>query len=251
MSTKKTDNESIRLNRYIASSGFCSRRQADEYIQDNRVTIDGKSVQMGQKVFPGQVVRVDNKPIFPEDDLIYIMLHKPTGITCTTDPKDPDNVISYIGHDQRIFPIGRLDKMSTGLLLLTNDGSIVNAILRAEGRHEKEYYVEVDKPFDASFITSMQSGVPILDTVTRPCKIVRTGKKTFKIILTQGLNRQIRRMCEYHGYRVKKLKRIRIMNITLGNLPLGQWRSLKPKELRDLKKILYPSQTGSNINVSG
>jgi len=226
-----------RVNRYISSSGFCSRRTADEYVAAGLVTVDGEIAVPGTRVLEGQDVRVDGKPLFPDDDFLYIALHKPMGITCTTDIRDKDNVVDYLHFEKRIYPIGRLDKMSTGLLLLTNDGSIVNSILRAEGRHEKEYLVEVDKPLTDEFIQSMQSGVPILDRVTLPCKVIPTGSHTFRIILTQGLNRQIRRMCDYLGYSVRRLKRTRIMNIDIGTLPLGEWRNLTLKEIRDLKAM--------------
>lgn len=230
--------EGIRINRYISSSGFCSRRKADEYVAAGVVTVDGIQAIAGTRVFSGQVVRVSGKPVFPDDDYVYIALHKPLGVTCTTDSRDKDNVIDYLHFDKRIYPIGRLDKASTGLLLLTNDGNIVNKILRAEGHHEKEYIVEVDKPLTPEFIKSMQSGVPILDRVTMPCKIIQTGSHTFRIILMQGLNRQIRRMCEYHEYHVRKLKRTRILNIDIGFLPLGDWRYLTFKEIRDLKALI-------------
>ncbi len=229
--------DGTRVNRYISSSGFCSRRKADEYVAAGLVTVDGEIAVPGTRVLEGQDVRVQGKPLFPDDDFIYIALHKPLGITCTTDTRVKDNVIDYLHFDKRIYPIGRLDKMSTGLLLLTNDGNIVNRILRAEGRHEKEYLVEVDKPLTDAFINSMQSGVPILDRITIPCKLIPTGSHTFRIILTQGLNRQIRRMCEYHGYSVRRLKRTRIMNIDIGTLPPGEWRNLTFKEIRDLKAL--------------
>lgn len=230
--------EGIRINRYIASSGFCSRRKADEYVAACAVTVDDTAAIAGTRVLEGQVVRVDGKPLFPDEDYVYIALNKPLGITCTTDRRDQDNVIDYIHFDKRIYPIGRLDKSSTGLLLLTNDGNIVNRILRAEGHHEKEYIVEVDRPVTQDFLASMQSGVPILDKVTMTCKIIQTGSHTFRIILMQGLNRQIRRMCEYHEYHVRKLKRTRILNIDLGFLPLGDWRYLTFKEIRDLKTLI-------------
>ncbi len=235
--TTASSGDGTRVNRYISSSGFCSRRKADEYVAAGLVTVDGEMAVPGTRVLEGQDVRVDGKPLFPDEDYLYIALHKPLGITCTTDTRVKDNVIDYLHFDKRIYPIGRLDKMSTGLLLLTNDGSIVNRILRAEGRHEKEYLVEVDKPLTDEFIQSMQSGVPILDRVTLPCKLIPTGSHTFRIILTQGLNRQIRRMCDYLGYSVRRLKRTRIMNIDIGTLPLGEWRSLTFKEIRDLKAM--------------
>ncbi len=229
---------STRINKYISSSGFCSRRKADEYVEAGLVTIDGVTAVSGSQVLPGQVVLVNGKPVLPTDDHIYLAFHKPLGITCTTDKRDKDNIIDYINYPQRIFPIGRLDKNSTGLILLTNDGDIVNRLLRAEGRHDKEYVVTVDRPVDDDFRHKMENGVPILDTVTLPCKVNITGKSTFHIILNQGLNRQIRRMCEYLGYRVIRLKRIRILNISLGSLPCGQYRELTPKERRDLFSIL-------------
>ncbi|MBR2750913.1 MAG: pseudouridine synthase [Clostridiales bacterium] len=230
--------ESVRINKYISSSGFCSRRKADELVELGIVTIDGLTAVSGSQVFPGQTVLINGKPVLPNDDHIYLAFHKPLGITCTTDSRDPDNIIDYIDYPQRIFPIGRLDKNSSGLILLTNDGDIVNRLLRAEGRHDKEYVVEVNKPLDPDFKKNMENGVPILDTVTLPCQVKIVGKSSFHIILNQGLNRQIRRMCEYFGYRVVRLKRIRILNISLGALPVGEYRNLTPKERRDLKEIL-------------
>lgn len=232
------DSESTRINKYISSSGICSRRQADVYIEEGRVTIDGVVATSGSQVKEGQTVLFDGKPVVPSDDHIYLAFHKPLGITCTTDTRDPDNIIDYIHYPARIFPIGRLDKNSSGLILLTNNGDIVNQLLRAEGHHDKEYIVEVNKPLGPDFQKKMENGVPILDTVTLPCKVSITGKSTFHIILNQGLNRQIRRMCEHLGYRVIRLKRIRILNIHLGSLPVGQYRKLNNKELSDLKKIL-------------
>jgi 23S rRNA pseudouridine2604 synthase len=236
--------DGIRINRYISSSGFCSRRKADELVASGSVTIDQDKAIAGSRVSPGQVVRVDGVPLFPDEDYVYIALHKPLGITCTSDTRDKDNVIDFLHFDKRIYPIGRLDKMSTGLLLLTNDGSIVNKILRAEGRHEKEYMVQVDKPVTPEFLAGMQKGVPILDTITLPCKIMQTGSHTFKMILTQGLNRQIRRMCEYFGYEVCRLKRTRILNIDLGTLPQGEWRNLTFKETRDLLALVSQPARG-------
>ncbi len=232
------ESNSIRINRYISSSGFCSRRKADEYISGGHVTIDGQLAENGSQVFPGQVVLIDGQTILPSENHVYLAFHKPLGITCTTDQRDPDNIIDFIQYPTRIFPIGRLDKNSSGLILLTDDGDIVNRLLRAEGRHDKEYVVTVDQPIDRDFIRKMEGGLPILDTTTLPCKVLQTGKKSFHIILNQGLNRQIRRMCEYLGYRVVKLKRIRILNIQLGELPVGQYRKLTLKEQKDLFTIL-------------
>ena len=231
-----TDNEGIRLNKYIASSGLCSRREADTLIESGKVTINGEVAVQGSKVMDGDVVLVNGMKVTPEDDMIYIAFNKPLGVTCTTDKRDPSNIIDYIGFDERIFPVGRLDKNSSGLILLTNDGSIVNKLLRAENGHEKEYLVTVNRPYDKNFIRSMESGVPVLGQLTLPCKLKPAGDKTFKIILHQGLNRQIRRMCEYLGYKVTRLKRIRFMNITLGDLETGKWRYLTSSEKKELLK---------------
>ena len=231
-----TDNEGIRLNKYIASSGLCSRREADTLIESGKVTINGETAVQGSKVMDGDVVLVNGMKVTPDDDMVYIAFNKPLGDTCTTDKRDPSNIIDYIGFDERIFPVGRLDKNSSGLILLTNDGSIVNKLLRAENGHEKEYLVTVNKPYDKNFIRSMESGVPVLGQLTLPCKLKPSGDKTFKIILHQGLNRQIRRMCEYLGYKVTRLKRIRFMNITLGDLETGKWRYLTASEKKELLK---------------
>ena len=231
-----TDSEGIRLNKYIASSGLCSRREADTLIENGKVTINGVVALQGSKVLDGDVVEVNGRKVTPEDDMVYIAFNKPLGITCTTDTRDPSNIIDFIDFDDRIFPVGRLDKNSSGLILLTNDGSIVNKLLRAENGHEKEYLVTVNRPYDKAFIKSMESGVPVLGQLTLPCKLKPAGDRTFKIILHQGLNRQIRRMCEYLGYKVTKLKRIRFMNINLGDLETGKWRYLTPAEKKELLK---------------
>ncbi len=231
-----TDSEGIRLNKYIASSGLCSRREADTLIESGKVTINGIVAVQGSKVLDGDVVEVNGRKVTPEDDMVYIAFNKPLGITCTTDTRDPSNIIDYIGFDERIFPVGRLDKNSSGLILLTNDGSIVNKLLRAENGHEKEYLVTVNRPYDKNFIKSMESGVPVLGQLTLPCRIKPSGDRSFKIILHQGLNRQIRRMCEYLGYKVTKLKRIRFMNIMLGDLETGKWRYLTSAEKKELLK---------------
>jgi len=231
-----TDSEGIRLNKYIASSGLCSRREADTLIESGKVTINGIVAVQGSKVLDGDVVEVNGRKVTPEDDMVYIAFNKPLGITCTTDTRDPSNIIDYIGFDERIFPVGRLDKNSSGLILLTNDGSIVNKLLRAENGHEKEYLVTVNRPYDKNFIKSMESGVPVLGQLTLPCRIKPAGDRSFKIILHQGINRQIRRMCEYLGYKVTKLKRIRFMNIMLGDLETGKWRYLTSAEKKELIK---------------
>ena len=227
--------DTSRINKYIASSGLCSRREADRLIEEGRVTVNGIVAESGMQVCSDDVVLVDGKNIIPEANDVYIAFNKPLGVTCTTDSRDPSNIIDYIGYPERIFPIGRLDKNSSGLILLTNDGSIVNTLLRAENNHEKEYQVTVDRPYDDKFIKEMQSGVPVLGQITLPCKITRVSARVFRIILHQGLNRQIRRMCEYEGYKVVKLRRIRFMNINLGTLATGQWRYLTAKEVNELK----------------
>ncbi len=225
----------VRINKYIASSGFCSRRQADELVEAGKVTVDGVVAVNGTVVEEGNVVKVDGKKILPEDNKIYIALHKPLGITCTTDLRDPSNIIDYLGMDDRIFPIGRLDKNSSGLILLTNDGDIVNKLLRAENGHEKEYQVRVDRKIEPGFKEKMEAGIVILGQKTLPCKVTVTGAHTFNIVLKQGLNRQIRRMCEALGYRVTKLRRIRFINITLGDMKPGDRRNLTKEEIRGLK----------------
>jgi 23S rRNA pseudouridine2604 synthase len=237
-----TESQGIRINKYLSEVGYCSRRGADKLIEDGLVTINGKVPEMGTKILPGDEVRVQGKLISPpKEDHVYIAFNKPIGIVCTTDTKvEKDNIIDFIGHPKRIFPIGRLDKPSEGLILLTSDGDIVNKILRARNNHEKEYIVSVDKMIHSDFIRKMGNGVPILDTVTRKCEIEALSKYTFRIVLTQGLNRQIRRMCEYLGYNVTKLKRIRIMNISL-DLPVGEWRDLTDKEMAELQLLLVDS----------
>ncbi len=231
-----TDSEGIRLNKYIASSGLCSRREADTLIENGKVTVNGEVAVQGTKVNEDDVVLVNGRKITPDDDMIYIAFNKPLGVTCTTDKRDPSNIIDYIGYSERIFPVGRLDKNSSGLILLTNDGSIVNKLLRAENGHEKEYLVTVNRPYDKDFVRSMEKGVPVLGQLTLPCKLKHCGEKSFKIILHQGLNRQIRRMCEYLGYKVTRLKRIRFMNIELGDLETGKWRYLTAAEKKELLK---------------
>lgn len=233
--------DSVRLNKAISDSGFCSRREADTFIEQGRVTINGEKAGLGERVMPGDEVRVDGELISKNVAEVFIMLNKPVGITCTTDTRFKDNVIDFINHPERIFPVGRLDKPSEGLLLLTNDGNIVNKILRAGNKHEKEYIVKVDRPVTDEFLKRMGSGIPILDTVTKRCKVERISRFEFRIFLVQGLNRQIRRMCEYLGYEVVALQRVRIMNLRLGDLPVGEWRELSPEELRILKEAVKDS----------
>lgn len=231
----------IRLNKIISDSGLCSRRKADTCIEQGRVTVNGKTAEMGTKVGPNDIVKVDGHIIKHENEAVYIVLNKPAGITCTTDQTESDNIVDFVNYPTRIFNIGRLDKPSEGLILLTNDGDIVNKILRASNNHEKEYEVVVNKSITEEFATKMATGVPILGTMTRKCKFEKEGDNRFRITLTQGLNRQIRRMCEALGYEVLKLKRVRVMNITLDKLPLGQWRFLTGKEIEVLMDMIKDS----------
>lgn len=239
-----TDN-SIRLNKYISDSGYCSRREADKLIDSNRVRINGKRPELGTRVTASDVVTVDGQTVLgsatSKTDRVYIVYNKPFGITCTTERHVKGNIIDAIDHDRRIFPIGRLDKPSEGLILLTSDGDIVNKILRAENAHEKAYLVTVNRSINADFASKMAAGVPILGTVTKPCKVHVVGRNQFKITLTQGLNRQIRRMCDYLDYEVVQLVRLRIMNIELGKLKPGQWRNLNPHEIEQLNQTLAGS----------
>lgn len=228
----------MRINKYLSETGIISRRGADKWIAEGKVTINGELATVGSQVETGDIVCVDGKEVKKEQQLVYIALNKPVGITSTTERHIKGNVVDFVNHPIRIFHIGRLDKESEGLLLLTNDGDIVNKILRAENHHEKEYIVQVDKPITAQFIQKMGAGVDILDTTTLPCHVEKISDKVFKIILEQGLNRQIRRMCSALGYSVKRLQRIRIMNIKLGNLKVGQWRDLTKKERTELFKLL-------------
>lgn len=232
---------SISLNKYISDSGFCSRRKADELIADCRVTINDADAHKGNRVEVGDVVKIDGEPLKKKKAPVYLMLHKPKGITCTTDLKDKTNIIDFVHYKTRIFPIGRLDKLSEGLIFLTNDGDIVNKILRAGNGHEKEYKVQVDKPITASFIKEMRAGVKILGTKTNPCFVKQEGERSFKIILKQGLNRQIRRMCEALDYKVTALKRVRIMHMVLGNLAPGKWRYFSADELQMMTELLADS----------
>jgi 23S rRNA pseudouridine2604 synthase len=229
------------LNKYISETGFCSRREADKYIEQGRVTINGSIASKGNRVMEKDKVELDGEPLKIKAKTVYLAFNKPAGITSTTDLKDRSNIISYINYPNRIFPIGRLDKPSEGLIFLTNDGDIVNKILRAGNQHEKEYIVTTDKPINNDFIVKMGNGVRILDTVTRKCFVKQEGKNRFRIILTQGLNRQIRRMCTTLGYNVITLKRIRIMNITLSNIPEGKWRYFTAEEIKTIDTLVANS----------
>ena len=228
----------VRLNRFIAESGYCSRREADRLIAEGRVRLNGRVGVLGDRVDEGSVVEVDGRAVGAKADAVYLLLNKPRGIVCTTDPREPNNVVDYLNYPIRVFPVGRLDKDSEGLLLLTSDGEIVNRILRAAGGHEKEYEVTIDRPVTPEFLRRMTGGVPILDTVTLPCRARQTGERSFNIVLVQGLNRQIRRMCEALGCRVRSLRRVRIMNLKLGRLRPGEWRELTKAELDELKRSL-------------
>lgn len=231
----------MRLNKYLSDAGICSRREADRLVQEGKILVDGKAAVLGMQIEEGQEILVNGKAVRREEKKVLLLFHKPRGIECTANPKIKNNVISYIDYPIRIYYIGRLDKDSEGLLLLTNQGELVNKMMRAGNCHEKEYLVTVDKPVTEDFIKKMSKGVPVLGTVTRKCRVEKTGEKTFRIILTQGLNRQIRRMCEYLGYRVKRLKRIRVMNLGLGDLPVGQYREAEKKELEHLKSLIQDS----------
>lgn len=232
------ENKEIRLNKYLSDAGICSRRQADILIEEKRVTINGITAVTGQKVSPSDRILVNGKPVKIQEERVLLLLNKPRGIVCTAEKREKNNIIKYLNYPVRITYAGRLDKDSEGLLLMTNDGELINKMMRAKNCHEKEYIVKVNKPITDAFLKGMSEGVPILDTVTRPCPIEQIGKYTFRIILTQGLNRQIRRMCEYFHYEVQSLKRIRIINLKLGDLPVGKTRPLTTQEIQELYKML-------------
>ena len=243
--------EPVRINKYLSEAGVCSRREADRQVEAGNVTIDGVVASMGAKVLPDQTVLFCGKPVKKEEEMILLAFHKPTGIVCTAEKREKNNVVDYINYPKRIYPIGRLDKDSEGLLLMTNNGDIVNRIMRAGNMHEKEYIVTVNKPVTDSFLRGLAGGVPLveLNATTRKCKVWRIGKRQFGIILTQGLNRQIRRMCEHFGYEVKKLERTRIMNVSLSGIPLGEWRDLTDDELIDLFKLIENSSSEAKPKV--
>ena len=244
-----TEQKQTRLNKFISETGFCSRREADKLIECGRVLLNGIIPEMGTKVFEGDLVSIDGKPLKAKKEPIYIAFNKPVGITCTTEQNIKGNIIDFIRHQERIFPIGRLDKASEGLIFLTSDGDIVNKILRAGNNHEKEYVVTVDKYIHRDFIRKMSKGVPILDTVTQKCKVIQENKQLFRIILTQGLNRQIRRMCEVLGYHVLKLKRVRIMNVNLDGFNSGKWRYLTSDEIENIKRMVSNSVKTEEASV--
>lgn len=235
--------EPIRLNKYLSDAGVCSRREADRLTEAGMITVDGETAVLGMRIDPSAEVCVKGKPIKREEKKVLLALNKPAGIVCTAEKREKQNVVEYLHYPLRVYPVGRLDKDSTGLLLLTNDGALVNKIMRAGNYHEKEYLVEVNRSIDQAFCQKMAAGVPILNTVTRPCQVEQTGETSFRIVLTQGLNRQIRRMCEALGYRVTSLKRIRIMNIRLENQKEGTWREIQGEELEALYQMLQDSSS--------
>ena len=241
--------ESKRLNKAISETGFCSRREADRLIEAGKVKVNGVIAALGVQVRDNDEIRIDGKIITKEVEKIYLAFHKPVGITCTTDTTIKGNIISYINYPERIFPVGRLDKPSEGLIFMTNDGEIVNKILRSKNNHEKEYIVTVNKKISSQFLKRMRNGVPVLDTVTKKCRVTKINDFSFNIVLTQGLNRQIRRMCEYLGYEVKKLKRVRIMNISLGNLKPGKYRSFTKTELAEVLMLVEDSSKTMEASV--
>ncbi|MGI6006701.1 MAG: pseudouridine synthase [Ruminococcus sp.] len=235
--------ELIRLNKFLSSAGICSRREADRLIEAGEVTVDGKRADMGMKVSPEARICIRGKAIRPEERKVLLLMNKPRGIICTAQMKEQPNIIEYLNYPIRVYPVGRLDKDSEGLILLTNQGELVNRIMRAGNFHEKEYIVRVDRSIDEEFLQKMRKGVPILDTVTRPCPVERLSRDSFRIILTQGLNRQIRRMCEYLGYDVVRLKRVRIMNLKLNGLKTGEYREITKRESEELEKLLKDSDS--------
>lgn len=237
------NNSGIRINKYLSEAGYCSRREADRRIEAGEVTIDGKTAVMGDRVFDGQEVCVNGQRIESKEPFILLVVNKPVGIVCTAEKREKDNIINFLNYPYRVYPVGRLDKESQGLLLMTNQGDLLNKILRAGNAHEKEYIVSVNKDVTEEFLTGMANGVPILETITRKCKVEKLGKRKFRIILTQGLNRQIRRMCEYFGYRVVGLKRVRIMNIKLGDLPVGKYREISKAEWETLQNMIKDSSS--------
>jgi 23S rRNA pseudouridine2604 synthase len=237
----------VRINKFLSETGVCSRREADQWIEAGRVQVNGVVAVLGTKVEDGDQVMVDGQPVAAKPARVYLALNKPVGIECTTDRDVAGNIVDFVAHRERVFPVGRLDKDSEGLILLTNDGDIVNRVLRAEHEHEKEYIVSVDRPLTPEFLEGMASGVPILGTITNPCKLTQVGRNTFRIVLTQGLNRQIRRMCEHFEYTVRRLQRVRIMHVQLGDLPVGKWRNLTAAEIRPL---LPPERKGGRATLS-
>ncbi|QNM05360.1 pseudouridine synthase [Qiania dongpingensis] len=236
------EEQGIRLNKYLSEAGVCSRREADRLTSQGRVTVDGGTASMGQKVLPGQQVCVDGKAVGGKERPVLLLVNKPSGVVCTTaEFKGEKNIVDLVNYPIRVYPVGRLDKESEGLILMTNQGELVNKILRRGNAHSKEYLVKVNKPVTPEFLQAMAKGVPILDTVTAPCRVEKTGPQEFRIILVQGLNRQIRRMCEYFDYRVRGLRRIRVMNFTVDGIPVGSYREATPEEYKALQELLKDS----------
>ncbi|MGV8945580.1 MAG: 23S rRNA pseudouridine(2604) synthase RluF [Lutibacter sp.] len=246
---ERTNENSVNINKYISSTGICSRREAEKWIAEGIVTINNKPTQLGNRVFEGDIVKINGKLLNTKPKTLYIAFNKPVGIVCTTDLKERKNIVDFINHPQRLFPIGRIDKPSQGLIFLTNDGDIVNKILRAGNNHEKEYIVGVKQKITTAFIQKMGNGLPILDTVTKKCEVSKINDYTFKIILTQGLNRQIRRMCDYLNYEVTSLKRIRIMNVNLEGIKIGEWRELTENELLHINKMIADSSKTEEASI--
>ena len=243
--------EPVRLNKYLSEAGVCSRREADRLIESGKVTVDGVRAQTGMRVTPGQTVKVGRKVVSKQDEMIVLAVNKPRGIVCTEERRERNSIVRFLNYPVRVTYVGRLDKDSRGLLLMTNNGDIINKMMRAANYHEKEYKVTVDQEITPEFIRQMSSGVPILDTVTRPCRVEKIGKYTFSIILTQGLNRQIRRMCEALGYQVKDLVRVRVMNIRLGSLREGEYRKVTDEELEELYELLADSSGAASGGQNG
>lgn len=245
------NNSGIRINKYMSEAGICSRREADRLIEAGLVRIDGEPATVGSRVLPGQKVTVKGEEAVKgsSEDKVLLAFHKPKGVECTSDRTNPDNIIDYIGYDKRIYTVGRLDKNSSGLILLTNDGELANEIAKAGEFHEKEYLVRVDKPITEEFVKGMSSGVPVLDKITAPCRVQKLADQLFRIVLIQGMNRQIRRMCEYFGYKVLALKRVRVMNILLRDLQRGSYREVTPKEMEELRRLLS-LQKGAGVGKS-
>ncbi len=247
MRENQTTETTVRLNKFLSEAGVCSRREADRLIESGKVTVDGKRAEMGMRVDPSQIVCVGKKEVRQKNEMVLLAVNKPVGIVCTEEKKEKNNIIRFLNYPTRVTYIGRLDKDSEGLLLMTNNGDIINKMMRAGNQHEKEYKVTVNKPVTKEFIEKMAEGVPILDTVTRKCKVEMLGKYKFRIILTQGLNRQIRRMCEYLGYKVTRLERIRVMNITLGELKPGEYRKVTEAEIQKLYELIKDSSNETVI----
>lgn len=236
------EQDAIRINKYLSKAGVCSRRKADEWVAEGRIQVNGKPAETGTRVYPGDVVTLQGREVHLQEHKVVLAFNKPRGLVCSLNGQGAETVQEYLNYPMQLYYVGRLDKDSEGLLLMTNDGELVNAVSRARNHHEKEYEVWVDRPVTKEFLHKMRNGIPILDTITRKCQVIQTGNRSFRIVLTQGMNRQIRRMCEYCGYHVKRLKRIRVMNIELGELDIGQYRKLEDWELKKLYQLLQENE---------